>query len=138
MRSPWFRLWPLLGPLAACSSGPAAVPPKRPNTELIIGEYERHPPEGETAIRFRDDGSLRLAKNRAQLDAEPPLATGNWKLEGPKLTLTYDHGACAERPGDHTGVYNVVISKIGIRFTKVEDSCERRAAINGQTWWRVK
>jgi hypothetical protein len=80
MRSPWFRLWPLLGPLAACSSGPAAVPPKRPNTELIIGEYERHPPEGETAIRFRDDGSLRLAKNRAQLDAEPPLATGNWKL----------------------------------------------------------
>jgi hypothetical protein len=114
------------------------VPPKRPNTELIVGEYERHRPEGETAVRFRADGSVRLAKNRAQLDAEPPLATGRWKLEGARLTLTYDHGVCAERAGDRGGVYTVVISKIGIHFTKVEDSCERRAGIDGQTWWRIK
>lgn len=124
--------------LLACSSGPHAVPPKPPNTELIIGEYERHPPEGETAVRFRADGSVRLAKNRAQLDAEPALATGSWKLDGPHLTLTYDHGICTERPGDHAGVYTVVISKIGVHFTKVEDSCERRSAIDGQTWWRIK
>ena len=124
--------------LAACSSGPHAVPPKPPNTDLIVGEYERHPPDGETAIRFRADGSVRLAKNRAQLDAEPALITGSWKLDGPRLTVTYDHGICTERPGDHAGVYTVVISRIGIRFTKVEDSCERRSAIDGQTWWRVK
>ena len=124
--------------LAACSSGPHAVPPKPPNTELIVGEYERHPPDGETAVRFRADGSVRVAKNRAQLDAEPPVASGTWKLEGAQLTLNYDHGSCTERPGDQVGVYTVVISKIGIRFTKVEDSCERRSAIHGQTWWRIR
>lgn len=141
MHSPW--IWAHLAalaalpPLAACSE-PQVAPPKRPNTELIVGEYERHPPDGDTAVRFRADGSVRLAKNRAQLDAEPPIATGTWKLEGARLTLTYDHGSCTERPGDQTGVYTVVISRIGIRFTKVEDSCERRSAINGQTWWRIK
>ena len=134
------RIWIALAALAAFAgcSEPQALPPKRPNTELIVGEYERRPPDGETAIRFRADGSVRLAKNRAQLDAEPALATGSWKLDGARLTLTYDHGACTERAGDHTGVYSVVISKIGVRFNKVEDSCERRSAINGQTWWRLK
>jgi hypothetical protein len=122
----------------ACSSQPHAVPPKRPSTELILGEYERHPPDGETAIRFRADGSVRLAKSRALLDSEPPLATGAWKLDGPRLTLTYDKGLCNDRPGDRTGVYTVVVSRIGIHFTKAEDSCERRSTIDGQTWWRIK
>jgi hypothetical protein len=121
--------------LAACEPGPHAVPPKPPNDELIIGGFERHPPEGETAIRFRADGSLRLAKARAQLDAEPPLATGSWKLDRDRLTLSYDKGVCADAGA---GVYTVVVSKVGIHFTKVEDACERRSAINGQTWWRIR
>jgi hypothetical protein len=123
---------------AACSSGPHAVPPKPPNTELIVGAYERHKPDGETAIRFRGDGSVRLAKTRALLDTEPPLASGTWKLDASRLTVTYDKGACADRPADQTGVYTVVISKVGIHFTKVEDHCERRSAFDGQTWWRLK
>jgi hypothetical protein len=124
--------------LAACGDPRPVRLAKVPNNDLILGEYERHPPDGETAIRFRGDGSLRLAKNRFQLDADPPLAYGTWKLDADRLTLTYDAGICNERGGDKTGVYRIVISKIGIRFTKVEDSCERRSAINGQTWWRVK
>jgi hypothetical protein len=142
MRSPWpwVSLAPWLaslGAIAACSE-PQAVPPKRPNTELIVGEYERHPPQGETAVRFRADGSVRLAKNRSQLDAEPALASGSWKLDGGRLTLTYDQGICADQGGTRTGVYTVVISRIGIHFTKVEDGCERRAGIDNQTWWRIK
>jgi len=31
-----------------------------------------------------------------------------------------------------------VVSRIGVHFTKVEDSCQRRAAIDGQTWWRYQ
>jgi hypothetical protein len=153
MRSPWITtgdpgaagLGPGLGllaglavALASCSSQPHAGPPKRPNTELIVGEYERHKPDGETAIRFRGDGSVRLAKTRALLDTEPPLATGTWKLDGGRLTMTYDKGICTEPPGDQAGVYTVVISKVGIHFTKVEDRCERRSAISGQTWWRIR
>jgi hypothetical protein len=128
----------LVGVLSACSSSPQAGPPKRPNTELIVGEYERHPPDGETALRFRADGSVRLARSKAMLDADPPLATGTWKLDGARLTLTYDKGICNDRPDDRAGIYTVVISKIGIHFTRVEDSCERRSAIDGQTWWRIK
>jgi hypothetical protein len=138
MCSPWPWVWlASLGSIAACAE-PQAVPPKRPNTELIVGEYERHPPQGETAVRFRADGSVRLARNKSQLDAEPALATGSWKLDGARLTMTYDQGICAEAPGARTGVYTVVISRIGIHFTKVEDGCERRSTIDGQTWWRIK
>lgn len=137
MPSAWIRLSLAMTSLAACSSGPQALPPKPPNPELIVGAYERHRPQGETAIRFRADGSVRLAKNRAELDGEPALATGRWRLDGARLTLTYDQGLCAERASDRTGVYDVVISKVGIRFTKVEDSCERRASLDGQTWWRI-
>lgn len=124
--------------LAACGDPRPVVLAKPPNTELIVGEYERHPPDGETAIRFRGDGSVRLAKNKTQLDSEPALAVGRWKVDGDRLTLTYESGMCTESAGDRTGVYTVVISKVGIRFAKVEDSCERRSAIDGQTWWRIK
>ena len=122
--------------LAACEPPRIAAPAKRPNTELILGAYERHPPDGTTAMRFRADGSVRLAKTRALLDAEPPLAVGTWKVDGTRLTLRYTQGLCADGADD--GVYTVVVSKIGIHFTKVEDGCERRATIDGQTWWRVE
>lgn len=137
MRSASIAL-PVIASLAACGPDHTPVPPKAPNTELILGEYERHPPEGQTAIRFRGDGSVRLARTRALLDSEPPLATGTWKVDGKRLTLTYDKGICTDKPSDKSGTYTVVISKIGIHFTKVEDSCERRSAIDGQTWWRIK
>ena len=125
--------------VAACaSSARHAVPAKPANTELIVGEYERHPPDGSTALRFRADGSVRLAKTKAQLDAEPLLASGSWRLDGDRLTLSYDKGACSDKASDRDGVYTVVISKVGIHFTKVEDGCERRSSIDGQTWWRLK
>src|SRR3954470_18102213 len=98
--------------LAACGSGkPEAGPPKRPNTELIIGSFERKPPDGTTAIRFRADGSVQLAHEKSKLDGET-LATGTWKLEQNQLTLDYQTGMCK---GGGPGTYTVVISKLGIR-----------------------
>jgi len=122
--------------LVACSSSHDMPPPKKPNTTLIVGEFERHPPEGTMAIRFSANGELRLAKDKSKLDAEPAEATGAWTIDGDTLTLNYLKGLCADGP--KTGVYKVVISKIGIRFTKVNDDCEGRAKMNGQTWWRIK
>jgi hypothetical protein len=126
----------VLGAVAvACGPDkPHAVPPKPPNNELIIGVFERRPPVGTTAARFRADGSVVIAHDHDKLDG-PTIAEGHWDLDKDQLTLTYDKGACAKQGA---GVYKVVVSKIGIRFTKVEDSCDERSQINGQTWFRAK
>src|SRR5262245_38008671 len=122
--------------VVACSSAQDRSPPKKPNSSLIVGDFERRPPEGTMAIRFTANGELRLAKDKAHLDSEPTEATGAWTVDNDTLTLTYLKGMCADGP--KTGTYKVVISKVGIRFTKVNDSCERRAKMDGQTWWRIR
>jgi hypothetical protein len=125
----------LLVVVACGSDKPAAMPPKRPNTELIVGEFERRPPDGTTAARFRGDGSITIAHDRQELDSKP-LAAGTWKLDKDELTLSYAKGEMC--PPGQPGTYKVVISRIGIRFTKVDDACERRAKMDGQTWYRAK
>lgn len=119
--------------LAACGK-PEPMPPKRPNTELVVGEFARRPPTGTTAARFRGDGSVTLASKAEELDTKP-IATGRYRLDGDKLTLSYTSGEMC--PAGVEGVYSVVISRIGIRFTKIEDACERRAKIDGETWYRI-
>jgi len=126
----------LLALVVACSSKPEPVPPKRPNNELIVGEFERHPPDGTTIARFRGDGSITVAHDKDSLDRKN-LATGTYQLEGDQLTLSYTGGEMCGGGGG-PGVYKVVISKVGIHFTKVSDSCDRRAKMDGQTWFRVK
>jgi hypothetical protein len=120
--------------LVACGK-PEPLPPKRPNNELIVGEFARRPPAGTTAARFRADGSVVLASKQAELDSKP-IASGTFKLDGDQLTLTYASGEMCK--AGQSGTYSVVISKIGIRFTKVEDPCERRAKIDGETWYRLE
>lgn len=110
------------------------MPPKRPNTELIVGEFARKPPVGTTAMRFTADGAVTVAHDQGELDKKP-LGQGTFTLEGEKLTLTYTSGEMCEAGA--AGVYNVVISRVGIRFKKVEDACERRAKMDGETWYRL-
>ena len=121
--------------LAACGgSEHGAVAPKKPNNELIMGEFERRPPDGTTAARFRADGSVTIAHNKNELDTKP-LASGTFQLEKDQLTLTYNTGSMC--PSGQSGTYKVVLSRIGIRFTKVDDSCADRAKMDGQTWFRA-
>jgi hypothetical protein len=128
--------WLALVLIAACggsSTGPQ--PPKPPNDELIVGEFERHPPDGTTVARFRANGGITIAHDRASLDKKN-LAEGTFVLDKDQLTLTYTSGDMC--PSGSEGVYKVVVSKVGIHFTKVNDSCDTRAKIDGQTWFRVK
>ena len=127
--------WVIVALLAGCGSKPDPMPPKRPNTELIVGEFARKPPVGTTAARFYGDGTVVIAHEQKELDGKP-LAQGTYKLDGDKLTLTYSKGEMCD-PGVE-GTYTVVISKVGIHFAKVDDPCERRAKIDGETWYRVK
>jgi hypothetical protein len=125
----------ILALLAACPA-PAPQPTfKKPNNELIVGEFARRPPEGENAVRFTNDGSYRIALEKALLDQSPPLAEGTYKLDGDTLTFTAARGQCADSDATKVGSYKVVLSKIGIRYQKLEDSCEQRK-LDGQTWWR--
>jgi uncharacterized protein (TIGR03066 family) len=119
--------------LAACGGKPDPMPPKRPNNELIVGEFERRHQEAHTAARFKGDGSVTLASKADELDSKA-IAEGTYKLEGDKLTLVYTKGDLCESGVE--GTYTVVISKVGIRFTKIDDACERRAKIDGETWYR--
>ena len=66
MRSLWF-----VALLVACGEKPQPVPPKRPNNELIVGEFARKPPAGTTAIRFGADGAVIVAKEQGELDKKP-------------------------------------------------------------------
>jgi len=121
--------------LAACPAETPSRIPKKPNNELIVGEFERHPPDGKTAYRFGDDGSFIAAKSRAELEHTPHLSEGVYQVEGDKLTFTAARGECGDAK---VGVYKVVISKVGIRFVKVDDACAWRGRLDGQTLWRVK
>jgi hypothetical protein len=130
------RLAFVLVALTACTgSDHAPVPPKKPNNELILGEFTRRPPDGTTAARFRADGSITLAHARDQLDLKP-LAAGTYQLQGDQLTLTYQSGNMC--PAGSSGTYKVVVSRVGIHFTKVNDDCQDRSKMDGQTWFRAK
>ncbi len=131
MRRSWFLVI-----VAACSAPAERPPPKRPNNELIVGDFARKPPEGEMAVRFGADGTFFFAKTKAELEHTPHLADGTFKVEGDQLTFTADKGMCAD--GAKAGTYKVVISKIGIHLTKVDDGCADRARLDNQTLWRLK
>jgi len=120
--------------VVACGSSHDPIPPKKPNNELIIDTFERRPPNGTTAMRFRADGTVDLAHSKAKLDLET-LAHGTWQLDKDQLTLTYETGICAS---SGPGVYQVVLSKLGIHFKKVSDSCDQRAKIDGEVWRRAQ
>ena len=131
----------VLGPICLClclaSCGPShpAPPLKKPNDELIVGDFTRRGADGKAAIRFARDGTYRFVEDKAKLDKDPPLGAGTWKVSGDQLTLSAQSGLCADGPRDAT--YKVVVSKVGVRFEKVSDDCERRATMDGQTWWRL-
>lgn len=135
----WTMRWLLLACFLAACGKPQPALPKRPNDELIVGAFERKPPDGVTAMRFNPDGTFVLAKDRSQLDVAPAAATGRYTIEGDLLTFTNEEGLCTDSAAEKVGTYRVVVSKVGIRFAKEgDDACDRRATIDGQTWWRIE
>jgi hypothetical protein len=120
--------------VAGCGGSSQQAMTKAPNNELIVGSFERHPPDGTTIARFQGDGTVTVAHDKDSLDRKN-LAVGQYKLDGDQLTLTYTEGEMC-KPNE-IGTYKVVLSKVGMRFTKVSDSCATRAKIDGQTWFRA-
>jgi len=124
--------------LASCGPERAPAPAKKPNDQLIVGDFARRGGDGKSAIRFARDGTYRLAEDKSSFDKEPPLGTGTWKISGDQLTLSAQRGLCTDAGQGRDATYKVVVSKVGVRFEKVSDDCERRATMDGQTWWRIQ
>ena len=132
----------LVSMLAGCPGAADKAPdhsriPKKPNTELIHGVFEKHPPAGTTAFKFDTDATVVVAKSKAELERTPYIMEAKYTVEGDKLTFEAVRGECAESA--KTGSYKVNLSKVGLRFVeKIEDACEWRGKLVGQTLWRVK
>ena len=56
--------------VAACSTKPPPMPPKAPNNELIVGEFERRHQEAKTAARFTKEGYVVIASKADELDSK--------------------------------------------------------------------
>ena len=122
--------------LAACGGKPAPQPPKRAEHRAD----RRHATSATRPTARPPRGSAPTARStiaheKSELDSKP-LAKGSWKLDGDQLTLTYD--SRRDVPRRRAGHVQGRASKVGIHFTKVEDSCDRRAKMDGQTWFRVR
>lgn len=124
--------------LSACggTTEPASRIPKKPNNELIVGDFERHPPAGTAAFRFGADGSYTVSKTKGEMERTPHVSEGTYTVAGETLTFSTTRGECADAK---VGSYKVNISKIGIRvIEKLDDACEWRGRLAGQTLWRIK
>ena len=123
--------------LSACPGPePASRIPKKPNEELVVGDFERRPPAGTAAYRFASDGTYTVSKNKGEMERTPHVSEGTYKVQGETLTFEAVRGECAD---NKIGSYKVNISKIGIRvIEKIDDACEWRSRLAGQTLWRIK
>src|SRR5689334_13026629 len=69
--SRWFLVCLVVG---CGSSKPEPVPPKKPNNELVVGDFERRKPSGEQAFRFDNNGNYFVVKNKGELDHTPHIS----------------------------------------------------------------
>jgi hypothetical protein len=100
----------------------------------LVGTFHRAD-ERATAMRFAADGTCAVAQSAAELSAATTLCT--WKLDGSRLTFTNSQGSCAETDATRVGVYDIVVAAHGVTFKMVNDTCERRMSIDGETWERL-
>ena len=123
--------------LAACGGGDDhahyAVAPKPPNDALIVGSTSAtHPP---ARPRSASIATARSSSPTTRPSSPPtrPSRPARGRSTSDQLTLTYTEGECAQ---DGPGVYKVVLSKIGVHFTKVDDACESRSHMDNEVWRR--
>jgi hypothetical protein len=117
-------------PAPATTTEPTAA------TATIVGDFTRQDPEHPTVLRFAEDGSCLVSSDIASVATPSHRCT--WKLDGTRLTFTNTEGTCAEPAANVVGVYEVVLTPTQVTFKVVEDKCDSRLSIDGQTWIRAK
>lgn len=128
--------------LAGCGGAakptPAAAAPEAPTAATpasLVGDFAIQN-EGHTAVlRFSADGTCAVATSVEGLATPSHRCT--WTLDGDRLTFNNTEGTCAEKEETKIGVFDVVVTARDVSFKMVSDSCERRMAIDGETWTRI-
>ncbi len=120
----------LTGVLASCAHR-AATPD---TAEPLVGDWASPVAHGRF-MRFTADGKLALALDAADLGSAK--TTGTWSLAGNRLTFTNLTGACSSPSTEQVGAYTAEFVAGSLRFTKLEDACEARSSIDGETWTRL-
>ena len=116
--------------LAGCAhqaSAPTAV-------EGLVGDWASPVAHGRF-MRFTADGKFGLALAAADLGVSK--TTGTWSLAGTSLAFTNLTGACSSPAADRVGVYTTKLVGNTLQFSKLEDACEARSSIDGETWTRL-
>ena len=116
-----------LGACARRTPTPSAAEP-------LVGDWASPVAHGRF-MRFTADGKLSLALNAADLGSSK--TTGRWTLAGNTLTFTNLTGACSSPATEQVGVYTAEFVGGSLRFSKLEDACEARSSIDGETWTRL-
>jgi hypothetical protein len=124
--------------LAGCggASTPSTTTTTPPASPGMAGDFTRQDPEHPTVLRFASDGTCLVGSNAAAL--EKPSHRCTWKLDGKRLTFTNAEGMCADPEPMRVGVYEVELTEASVTFKLVDDRCESRMSIDGQTWLRAK
>ena len=120
----------LIAALGAC----AHRTPTPTAAEALVGDWASPVAHGRF-MRFTADGKLSLALNAADLGSAK--TTGTWSLAGNSLTFANLTGACSSPSTDQVGVYTAQFVGGALRFSKLEDACEARSSIDGETWTRL-
>ena len=102
--------------------------------KALVGDWASPVAHGRF-MRFSADGKLALALNAADLGTA--RTTGTWSLAKNTLTFTNLTGACSTTSTEQVGVYTAAFVQGSLRFSKLEDACETRTSIDGETWTRL-
>ena len=116
-------------------STPAPTATSSATPSSLVGDFAIQN-DGHTAVlRFAADGTCAVAKSVEGLATPSHRCT--WTLDGSRLTFNNTEGSCAEKEETKIGVFDVIVTAQDVSFKKVSDSCERRMAIDGETWTRI-
>ncbi len=117
--------------VGACATSKAS----QSSGEALVGDWVA-PAEHGVFMRFTADGKVFVALSREQLATAK--TTGTWKMEQSHLTFENLTGSCSEGEAERVGRYEVQLAADTVHFTKVNDACDRRNSIDGETWARVR
>lgn len=110
--------------------------PEVASAPSIVGDWASPPAHGRF-MRFTAEGKkMALALSAAGLGQAK--TTGTWRLEDTRLTFTNLTGACSDPVTEQVGVYAAQLTATSIAFKTLEDRCEARMSIDGETWTRLE